>query len=830
MNPLLPILPVLAEETRTDLRWHSMPPAWALALLVIPAICAASWWAYRRETDVPRPARFLLASLRGLALLFFLLVFLGPYAEVRETRFVRSNLVILVDRSQSMATVDGYEPEDARLLARAAGVTEDQVRTMQRVELAKRVLANTGTANLEDWTRDFGVHVFSFGSQATPVVTTGETPDDEAAAAEMTPAARIRERLAEIRATDPATRIGQAVTTVVDAFRLRDENLAGVVVISDGQDNGTVVTPEQAGRRAGALRVPIFAVGVGDPRSPKNIHVGNLRATEVVLARDDVGFEFTVQARGFEGRRVKIDVQAKDGDRWRPLPANPTETVLAGGDGDQEVKVVHRFTEPGLVTVRIGIPPQPEEKIQSDNYVEHTIRVIDRKIRVLYVEGPPRYEFQYLSNALTRDRDTILAHTLLLEADPDTPQRRTLAPDWPALDASRLLPAREALFEYDVLVLGDVNWTDLATTSDKAREALLNIRDFVDKGGGLVLVSGSQNPSRYKDTELQGLLPVVVDRSAEQSDPAIDTASGFSMRLTPEGIESPLMDVAGDPKASRQLWEDDGAFRQFWSYPALRAKTLARVLAVSAHPAHDDPRHGPRPLIATMSYGRGRVLWIGVDELWRMRYEVADRYYYRFYGESIRFLARYRLLGGNKRFKILTDRDQYGVDAPVRITLDVRDRDYEPSKAPSQKVRVDMPGAQPGSRETVELEVAADPGSLGTYRRTLIPTRPGDYRITAEPDDPRDEAPEKLFRVVESTLESRNLLLDETRLREMAKLSEGGRYLALAELPSLRPPKNETPRITDSHDDEIWDSWWTVAVGTALLAAEWLLRKRWHLV
>ena len=85
------------------------------------------------------------------------------------------------------------------------------------------------------------------------------------------------------------TSLGQAVAVVCDTFRQRDEQVSGVVVISDGQDNGTVVTPLQAGRKAAAMHVPVYAVGVGDPRSPRNIHVGNLRAKEVVLARDTAG-------------------------------------------------------------------------------------------------------------------------------------------------------------------------------------------------------------------------------------------------------------------------------------------------------------------------------------------------------------------------------------------------------------------------------------------------------------------------------------------------------------------------------------------------------------
>ena len=70
------------------------------------------------------------------------------------------------------------------------------------------------------------------------------------------------------------------------------------------------------------------------------------------------------------------------------------------------------------------------------------------------------------------------------------------------------------------------------------------------------------------------------------------------------------MNVTGDPAVSKRLWETDPKWRQYVSYPALRAKTLAKVLAESAEPLHEN-KFGRRPLITSMLYGRGRVLFIG---------------------------------------------------------------------------------------------------------------------------------------------------------------------------------------------------------------------------
>lgn len=836
MNPT-----ALLAETVQQIRWHDMPPAWVVVMLLVPMAVAIGWWSYRRESEVPARARLVLGGLRTVAVLLFLLLVAGPHAEVSETQKLRSHLLVLLDNSASMSTVDGYEPEDARALSAASGLPPEAVASRTRLELARAVLTHDEHELLERLATDFRLHVFTFGSQLTPLVSVGDSSQGADAPGEESPATRITKRMAEVEAVAPSTRLGQAVSMALDTFTLRDERVAGVVVLTDGQQNGGAVTPVQAGRRAASQHVPVYAVGVGDPRSPRNIQVSNLRAKEVVLAKDTALFEFTVRAKGFERRAVPVEIQevGPEGEPvGSPYRVDPPEIRLTGGEGEdkdeQKIRVAYRFERAGTYLLRVGIPVQDEEKIKSDNYALHTIRVIDRKIKVLYVEGLPRYEYQFLSTALTRDYQTLLAHAMLLDADPGTPQRATRVPQWHSLDHTRGLPDREALFEYDVIVLGDADWRRFAASTKDADAALENLREFVEKGGGLVFVAGTQNnPTKYQRTPLEEVLPIVIDRDAERADVRESEplrTSGYPFRMTAEGERSPLLNITGEIESSKEKWETDPDWLQHWSYPALRPKTGARVLLESGHPSHRN-KFGARPLVATMLYGRGRTLFIGTDELWRIRKYVGDRYYYRFYGEAVRFLATYKLLGGNKRFKIITDRDKYTLDDTVRITLDVLDADYEPSKEESHTVSLDQPGARPGSRETVVLEIPRLTGEPGAYSLPIVPTRPGEYRLSAQTDDENDEQPEKVFQVVQSTLEGRDLLLDETALRDMAAASEGGAYLNLWEVPEKLTPRSVQTEVTvNARTRELWDNAWALAAAVTLLAAEWLLRKRWHLV
>lgn len=825
-------LPLLAQGDRSDLMWAHLPPAWVLVMVLVPVAILVGWWGYHRETDLGPRRRLLLGGLRTTALLLFLVVLFGPFVQTSDTVTRKAHLLLMLDTSASMDTVDGYEGDDAERLAAAAGISPAAVDDLTRLELAREVLTRPENGLLDYFTDEFRFHAYTFGSNLTPIVSLGD--GEQAEADEIAPRDIVAARLDGLRAEEPATRLGQAMGLALDAFRLRNETVAGVVVISDGRQNGGSLSLREAGRRAENQDVPVYTVGVGDPRPPKNVQVANLIAKEVVLAGDSALFEFSVRAKGFEGIAARVELQKLDESgqpTGSPLAINPDVVGLEGGDGEQQIQVAHHFTQPGTFSVRIGIPVQDEERIKSDNFLFHTIRVIDRKIKVLYVDGSARWEQQYLSNSLTRDYQTMLAHTLLLDADPDTPQRATRSPGWLPLNTSDGLPDREQLFEYDVVILGDVDWKDLHARREQAEEALANLKEFVDKGGGLVMLAGTRhNPTKYRDRSLAAVLPILIDRSAERLEQP--TGQSFGFRITPEGRRSSLMHVAGDPEASVRLWEETEEWRQWWSYPALRAKTGARVLAVSSDPRHDN-KFGPRPLIATMRFGRGRVLYVGVDELWRTRHEAGDHFYYRFWGEAVRYLATYKLLGGNTRFKILTDKDTYNLDDSVRITLDVLDRDFQPSRKESQTIRLEMPGDAPGERTTLELEVPRDSQEEGTYRKTIVPTRPGEYRLYAEVGESEEERPEKLFQVVHSSVEMRELLLDAASLQALASESAGGEYLhltQLAEPDALRPSPRSTQVDVNRDRAPVWDNPWTLLAALLVLGAEWLLRKRWQLV
>src|SRR4029077_8691899 len=133
------------------------------------------------------------------------------------------------------------------------------------------------------------------------------------------------------------------------------------------------------------------------------------------------------------------------------------------------------------------------DEVQSgNNRQERHVIVRKEQIRVLMAQSYPSYEFRYLKHMLERDA-TIQLKTVLQEADLEyTEQDRS---------ALRVFPLRrEELFEYDVLLFGDVNPAFLSAT------VMSNIAAFVEeKGGGVVFIAGPRyTPLEYRDTPLAG--------------------------------------------------------------------------------------------------------------------------------------------------------------------------------------------------------------------------------------------------------------------------------------------------------------------------------------
>jgi hypothetical protein len=346
-------------------------------------------------------------------------------------------------------------------------------------------------------------------------------------------------------------------------------------------------------------------------------------------------------------------------------------------------------------------------------------------IKVLYVEGNPRFEYRFLKNALLRD-PRILAQIWLASADKEFPREhtRSAAPLFsrPLAEFPRDLVS---LLEYDVLIYGDV---DPATLGEGAAA---RIESFVSEfGGGIVFITGgTQNPGTLMKSALSKLLPVDLDDAA----PAGKGVAPGKYRLTPDGRTSTITqfrEFRGDRDRNLEHWEDrdgkgDGLPGVTWHQAVRKVKPGTTVLVEAAGaPA-------PAPLFAQRYSGRGRVFWSATDETWRWRRETGDEpWFYPFWKQTLVW-AREGKQGSPRRFRIVVDKDSYRRGDTVTVFANAYDENYDLRTDPELEVSVMDPK---GSR--IRLVLKKDPRRDGLYEGAYRPSGPGDYSVWVGEDRP----------------------------------------------------------------------------------------------
>ncbi|MBI3830519.1 MAG: hypothetical protein HY291_13445, partial [Planctomycetes bacterium] len=230
------------------------------------------------------------------------------------------------------------------------------------------------------------------------------------------------------------------------------------------------------------------------------------------------------------------------------------------------------------------------------------------------------------------------------------------------------------------------------------------------------------------------------------------------------------------------------------------------------------------PLIATMPYGSGRTMYIGVDSLWRWRRGVGDRYHYRFYSQAIRHLSTAKRLGGQKRFMLDCDKVAYAIGDKVVLTAHLKDDKFNPLTA--EKATVYIANSK-GKLQTVELDRLRD--REGAYEGAFFPNQRDDYSLWLKDDlQPDVRQSEVTIKVDVPQLELDNPRMNEEMLKAIAAAGgEGGQYFGIdkmEKIPPLISPKEE--KILHEIPINLWDNWLILFVFTLLITLEWVLRKK----
>jgi len=810
-----------------------LPLFWcALVAAVFVALVGLILWRRRPQVS-PRRQKILIVLRATILAAVFLLLF-RPEISWQTRRPIPGQVAFLLDASRSMTIRDAAAPaalkpgDESR---RSRDESPGSPSAVQSAILPAEALAKAGRNPQSaippdalsrasalrraflaapdpyaDLARRAVVRSYAFGARFRPAANFAPAP------------------------VDPRTDPGEALADLADRAA---PTLRAVVLVGDGATNRAARgSPESAAARLLERGIRIHAVAVGSPEPSdrvRDVAVRDLRCPQRVFVGNRPEVRAAVSALGMKGRPVRLVLKA-DGREIARQDFTPDAPSAA-----REVVFAPTLAEPGLVRLELEAEPVEGELVAENNSAATLLRVEEGGIRVLYLDGALRPEGKFLARALA-------------EADEIDLERRVLV--GPGAEAAA--PNPDDLERFEVVVLGDLSpaavpTATLARLSERVRAGRLAL---VALGGSLAFGAGG-----WDKTPVADLLPFAIRQGdgrvtaplrfvptpAGRRHFILNLDAAKSPGMSPDAIgTNPGDSVPGatDPGAPGSASAPSVPGDAFDKLPALAGASAVGPLQPGAVLLAAAPDPGPNGagapgLLAVRDTGVFRTAAFTADSTWLWVLSAADPQgpdrHARFWRGLVLWAARRdQAAPGRADLAVLTDRLRYHLADPdpgapglpaVRATV------YARAAGDVPRLRLTVPA---GLVRDIAL-VAAGPGE---WHADLLAAHPGAYRLEAEATvSGKQQTAETEFILQEQDFEMTTLLADHEALRRTAEAG-GGTFRTIEGLANLIKELAQA----DMQVFEPIERRWPLASGRiflalviALLAADWLLRRRWLL-
>lgn len=731
----------------------------ALAALVIAA-CSAVLWSYRGAKQ-----RGWLWATRITGALLVLGFITEPALQLRVVRKIRNRLAVVIDRSQSMslATENGRSRYD-NLLSALEKQNDGQVQLAQEHQV--------------DWF-DLDGPVSSGALSGAP---TGTHSD-----------------------------LLQALERARDAGGGRA--LAGIVLISDGADNGDLESATAPGKlsataieRLKRLGAPVSTVDAALGEGFRDIAITDVSSDEFAFVHNTLEIDVTLEATGFSNLTLPVSLR-REGD------VIATQTVQVGST-PTHVLFKTKPDKIGEFVYEVSVPELAGEALTRNNMRSFVIQVIRDKIRVLQVSGHPSWDERFLRQHLKENPNVDLISFFILRTptdDPSVPEDELSLIPFPV---NKLFTTE--LRSFDVVILQNFDYRPY-----RMAQYLPNIRDAVREGLGLIMIGGSNSFSDggYVGTPIDEVLPVRLENQGMMQKP-------LSLSLTTAGEHHPITLLGRNNAGQNALWR---------SLPALqginRTGSLfpgATALVTDAHEKNNDG--SAMPLVAVREIEQGRSMIIATDSLWRWRFSrnqnstpdssSGERAYHRFWSNSLRWLVRDP---EHSRMRIVLDKRHVSENESIEATASLMSTDYQP--VVGAQIRLNLERIGGGAVRGDDL-ITADDGAARIQYENI---EQGAFRVTAEARQGNEVLGKAtaVFVVDANSLELRRAA-PRRDLLQLISTQTKGNSISLSDdvWQDIKVVDPEVVEIDKRRNVDLWDNAWALLAGIVLFAADWALRRR----
>ena len=726
-----------------------------VAAALVGAIMVAAVITYQSVRGKGRMRdRIVLTALRMAALALVLFCLFRPTLIVRAAVPQQNVVAVLLDDSRSMQIPDWGDQARGAFLVEQFGTPDSSLMSA----LSDRFL----------------VRVFRFSSTAERLESAGD-----------------------LSFSGSQTRLGAALDGARE--ELAGLPVSGMVLVSDGADTSDVSLADALlGLKAEQL--PVYTVGVGSPRLPRDIQIDRVSTPRTVLKDASLLVDVVVTQTGYAGRTVTIYVE----DEGRIVGSEELQLPADGSPATAQVRAA--ATEAGPRLFKFRVAPLPDEMITQNNVRETLIDVRDSRERILYFEGEPRFEMKFLRRAVADDENL---RVVVLQRTADNKFLRLQVDDSDEL-LGGFPRTREELFSYRALILGSIEAG--AFTGDQ----LQMIADFVDRrGGGLLMIGGARSfgEGGFGGTPVADALPLTIDPGTRASEPA-DLAR-LQVLPTRAGETHASTQIAATEAASAARWRD---LPQVTSVNApLTPKPAAIVLLTGT-----DERGREQPVLTWHQYGLGKAVALTLQDTWQWQMHASigleDLTHENYWRQMLRWLVNG--VPGVVEARATTERVEPGEAVTLEAT--VVDKAHVELNDASVTARVIRPN---GGTIDVPLEWTGERDGL--YRGTFVSSEAGTYEVAVDSSEGSEVIGSDVVfvRAGPSDEEFFDPTMHEGPLRRIAEES-GGRFYTPDTAAGLAEDIRYAGRgVTSVEERDLWNMPIILIALISLVCAEWGYRR-----
>ncbi len=725
--------------------YDHMVPTVAIVIGVVAALAVsfAGYWIFVKRD-------FAMACMVSLRVLFFLLLgwcLLMPGEKTVETLQMKSRFLVLLDKSASMTMTPVKDATN-------------------RWQVAQSVMQLPWVNNMQNKCE---LDIFAFAGDVGPKLSVEES--------------------AALQPDGSSSLLRDALKKTVGRYAGLD--VTGCLLLTDGLDTREAFREWSLEKRP----FPIFSIPLEKDaiwEEDPDIRIEALSTPSRVTVGWQSELKVVISGQGTKGQPFPVQL-FKDDAKLQQM-----ESQIPEGGGSREVvfKLDHQVI--GINTYRVLLPNLPKEKQTDDNESSVVVQVQDAKNRLIYVEGPPRWESKYLSRVLRESKQ--VSPAIFLKG----PKGKFMTYGVSGDVSPDMNDAQLALFK--IAILGNLSGEELG--ADRAA-ALVK---FVEAGGSLVLLGGTKGwaADGFVITPLKKLLP-----ATDFSKKALE--GEYPVALTDQGRSHAAF--GGDA----EFWDKVPSVLSL--FHNVKPSAAARVLVEAK------TSNGPQPMILAQDFGQGKVVAVFSDSLWKWQLSadaLKSRPYPRFWHQLLSWLSPKADEMDGKVWDIFLDREECFLGEEIEITAR-----WVGADRPAAGTVVNAEIIFPDKRKIpYAMESSMDQAIAGkvvpAYSVKFKAEEAGMYSVLSVSGSggQRVESESSYFSVKPYSPESRPRPPDLEIIKEITANSGGAFFDNAAELNralfALQPKQLEQEI---SEYKTYWQRWAIIGMLILLIAAEWILRK-----